>query len=281
MKKTGFTIAFKIEVSHSYFKNNICTCLQFELSAATKKIFDRFGCIIRNKINGFDFYVNATDDLAALFTYIKNVTAQDYFEFDIKNKNPSFNLFTELPADWVGQLTYDSSSGENNVAKDTVELKESLSINSGIASFGKLLIYFDDIIKYQNDKKYTQFNIAYKARATQWQYFIINRNAVVLDNPAIVGKVAVDFDTPEIVVTETGQQAILFSSGNNLIPLSEVPVYMFDLVNNSKTNNSSTTKKSTAAKIIFKGLPNPDPDKIGIIKGDIKNEFSSPMYVYV
>jgi hypothetical protein len=280
MIKTGFTIAFKIEVSHSYFKNNICTCLQFELSAATKKIFDRFGCIIRNKINGFDFYVNATNDLAALLTYIKTVTGQDHFEFDIKNKNPSFNLFTELPANWVGQLTYDSNSDGNNIAKDTVQLKESLSVNSGIASFGKLTIHFDDIIKYQNTNNYTQFTIEYKARATQWQYFIINRNAVVLDNPAIVGKVAVDFDMPEIVITETGQQAILFSSGNNLIPLSEVPVYMFDLVNNAKANNGAI-QKSKAAKIVYKGLPNPDPDKIGVVKGNITNEFSSPMYVYV
>jgi hypothetical protein len=56
---------------------------------------------------------------------------------------------------------------------------------------------------------------------------------------------------------------------------------MFDLVNNTNTNNNSAPKKNTAAKIIYKGLPNPDPDKIGFVKGNIKNEFSSPMYVYI
>ena len=281
MIRNAFTIVFKIEVLHSYFENNICTCMQFELSAATKKIFDRFGCVIRNKTNGFDFYINTTEGLGALFTYIKKVTTQDYFEFDIKNKNASFNLFTALPVNRLGQLLYDSSSTNNRYQNNSLQLKESLSDNKDIANFGKLTIYFDDIIKYQNDEKYTQFNIEYKARATLWQYFIINKSNVVLDNPAITGKQTVDFEAPKNIVTETGQQAILFSSGNNLIPLSEVPVYMFDLVNNTNTNNNSAPKKNTAAKIIYKGLPNPDPDKIGFVKGNIKNEFSSPMYVYI
>jgi len=58
---------------------------------------------------------------------------------------------------------------------------------------------------------------------------------------------------------------MLFSSGTNLLPLSEIPKYKFDLVNNSAAGDLSATKKLSTGKVVFKGLPNPDPGNTGII----------------
>jgi hypothetical protein len=98
-----------------------------------------------------------------------------------------------------------------------------------------------------------------------------------LGNPNIAGKTNISFGGPENVTIDNGQQAMLFTS-DNLIPLSEVPVHRFNLVNNS---DNSANQKVSPGKLIFKGLPNPDPVRIGIDMAGKDTRVVSPMYVYV
>ncbi len=77
---------------------------------------------------------------------------------------------------------------------------------------------------------------------------------------------------------ETGQQAILFTSGENLLPLAEIPEYRFNLVN---TPVAKSGQAPLPPQVVFKGLPNPDPVRIGTVATGEVTRVISPMYVYV
>lgn len=264
-------MVLSVNVHHTYFENNICNCLQFYPDAATDKILNRFSFSIGLNTNGFDLYTNSRVSLIDLFTYIGKTTQQSFFQFTIKAADPEFVFFTELPINWCGEIVYQSSDDSNVYHDDTLNICGVLS-NQASTSLGKLIIYFDDVLKYQNTKDISKFKIEYKARATQWQYFIINTNLVGLIDPVITGKTGIRFEGPETVTIETGQQALLFSSGKNLIPLSNTVQYKFDLLSHTSVNQ-------TATRVIFKSLPNPAPKRIGAVVN--KNQVSSPMYIYI
>jgi len=280
MIRSNFKIVFKIDVYHSYFEQSICNCLQFTPGVATGELLKRFDFKIRSKINGFDFYINPPKELTAFLKYITETTGQTYFDFSIDTNNPKFKYFTEMPINQCGQLLYDSHADINSYDQNTVRLNESFSQARGKSNLGSLIVRFEDIIKLQVDNNYVQFCINYKARSTQWQYYFINKSSVQLSNPAVTSKTGVYFSNPSNVVIESGQQAILFSSGSNLIPLSQVPKHKFDLVNNPIITGTETSKQSAAVKTIFKGLPTPDPVRIGL-NGNNEDLLSSPMYVYI
>lgn len=280
--QTTFKIAFSLAVTHTYFVRGICNCLQFIPDAGTQMLLKRFGFTIRNKIDGFDLYSNSTTELSALLSHVSKVTGKNAFGFKIQTNNPSFNCFTDLPVSWRGQLLYNSQSIVNVSASNIVQLKETQSSDADNTCIGSLNVQFDDLLMYSSTSGFAQFQISYKARSTQWQYYIIYKSAVALGNPAVVGKSGINFSPPSDVTIDSGQQAMLFTSGNNLIPLSEVPQYQFDLVNNPASNgDESSGGKNTSVKIILKGLPNPDPTRMGMVSIDNQQQVSSPMYVYI
>ena len=272
MIRSNFQPLFKITVSHSYFEQGICQCLWFKEGKATADLSKRFGLKRRDTINGLEFYADTQATIRAFLNYISSTTKATYFDFDLETTDDAFRTFTESPLGWLGQFVYDSQNESNTNDRGITQLNAELSPDFNAKSVGSLKIYFSDIIK----QGFAQFAISYMARATQWQYFIINRSAVKLDNPAISGKNEVKFDGPETVTMDNGQKAILFTSGSNLLPLSKVSGLRFDLVNNSVQADS----QKSSSKIIFKGLPSPDPIRIGTVQGQ-SNQLASPMYVYI
>ena len=273
MTRSNYQPVFKLSVSHSYFERNICKCLRFIPGAATQTFIKRFGLAKNDFVNGFSFYYNSTTALPDFLNYLGTVTGCNYFDFDIETTESSFDFFTQLPSNWLGSITYDSQDSANTISNSIVQLNPVLSSGINTKNIGTLTVHFSDIIGQPPGER-LQFSINYTARATQWQYFVINRSALDLNAPAIAGKIPVSFDGPQNVTIENGQQALLFTSGDTLLPLSEVPRYKFDLVTSSGFNRSTT-------KTIFKGLPNPSPSRIGSIVTRGDNQAISPMYIYI
>lgn len=267
MMQSNYQLAFGVEVLHTYFDKQICRCLQFTPSPVTDNVMKKFDCRMRHKVNGFDLYINSKQPLLNLLNYVTQVTDQTFFEFKMTTNDPYFISFTDLPAGWLGTIMYDSGDAKNSKDGNVVQLNAQLTNNDAHLQLGSLKIQFDDIVNGA-----PQFRISFNARSTQWQYFIVNKNAVVFDAPAI-GKSEFSFNAPQQVTIDNGEEATLFSSGDNLIPLSEIPKYKFDLINNISGRSSP--------KILFKGLPNPDVKKIGIVSVKGQKQFSSPMYIYL
>jgi len=273
----GYQSLFGLEVFHSYFQQNICRCLEFNAEADTVKLMKRFRFVIRRKVNGFGLYSDSEQSAEQQFNYIQQATGLDSFSFEIRTTDPDFNFFTELPPDWVGQMNYDSNNA--SLTDGRVQLNEEPDGTTGDAYIGRIILRFDDILRFSDQTGYPTFAISYQARATQWQYFVINRSSVPLNEPSISGKGDITFDGPQNVVTAAGEAALLFSSGANLLPLSEQVIYKFDLVN-LPSSTDGTSGKPLTPRVIIKGLPNPAPQWIGTVKDDT-SQLSSPMYVYL
>jgi hypothetical protein len=279
MIENKFNIVFSMQVLHSYFKEGICNSLLFTPAPATEKLIKRYGFKIRQKINGFDFYTNASSSITDFLTHIQQTTGDTFFEFEIHNTNPNFNIFTELPVNWMGQIQYDTHTRVATTGA-IIQLQAIFESKNAPPPFGNLKIQFDNLLALQTSNQLSQFEIQYHARATQWQYYIINTSAIPLENPMVKGKSDIQFVGPTNITIQTGQEALLFSSGEQFIPMSEIPTYKFDLIN---TINSQTTtiKNATTSKTIFKGLPNPNPGRIGTVEVNGEKKVTSPMYVYV
>ena len=278
MIQSNYIKLFTTAVYHTYFDNNKCNCLHFIPNNKTEKILKKFGFRINTVSNGFDLFSSTTSTLSNLLDYISKTSTQDHFEFNIKCSNPNFILFTALPVNWLGEITYASQDNKNQINNGTVTLNPTLETKTMAPFFGNLKIYFEDILKNQNSTS-LQFEINFKARATQWQYYFINKNDIPLPNPAITEKENIQFDGPQQVTLQTGEKALLFTSNNTHILLSEKPRYKFDLINKNTANESGQT--NSKSKVIIKGLPVPDVSQIGIVENSKDNQVSSPMYIYL
>ncbi|KRD10401.1 hypothetical protein ASE21_11900 [Flavobacterium sp. Root901] len=270
---------FSLMAYHTFFDNQKCNCLHFKPNKITENILLKFGFKIDSVSNGFELFGSTQTSLPDLLDYISKTTFQDYFEFEIKCSNPSFNLFTEMPIQWLGQITYSSQDSKNQSANGIISLNQTLETKTISPHFGSVKIYFDDLQKNLYSNTPIQYKINFEARATQWQYYFINRNAVPLNNPSITEKGAIQFEGPQQVTIQTGEEALLFTSSSANIPLSEKPKYKFDLINKSDT--SELNQNSSKGKIIFKGLPVPDVSRIGILNTDEKSQVTSPIYIYL
>jgi hypothetical protein len=278
MIQSNFIKIFGTAVYHTFFDNGKCNCLHFVPNHKTDKILKKLGFKMNPISNGFDLFSNTTTSLSDILDYISKTTQQNYFEFDIRCSNPNFILFTALSINWIGAIKYSSQDPKNQNNNGIIILNQTLETKIMPSFFGHLKIYFDDLIKNQNNVDPLHFEIKFTARATQWQYYFINKNAIQLDNPSITEKENIQFDGPEKVTIPTGESALLFTSNKTYIPLSEKPVYKFDLINKSISNQSN---QHTKGKIIIKGLPVPDVSRIGIIKNNNQNHVASPMYIYL
>lgn len=279
--QSNFTILFSLQVKHTYFVNGVCNCLEFTPAADTDSILKRFGFITKQQPAGFALYASSGSSITSLLGYIQQVTGQDAFVFNIATANPLFALFTELPVNDLGCLLYNSSSPNNTAIADGLQLAATQTAATCTTGFGCITICFADILKAFDEKKVVSFTILYYARSTQWQYYIINKSAVRMDNPSITGKDSIAFTGPDKVMLENGEPALLFSSGNTLLPLSNVPKYVFGLANAPIIINGGGVKKTGVAQTVFKGLPNPDPSRVGTVIIDGGSKVSSPMYVYI
>lgn len=247
---------FQLDVFHSYFQKGICSCLEFKQEIETASLLNRFGLVIRNHSNGIGLYADGHQSLERLLGDIEGATGQHSFRFGIRSNNPYFKVITELPPNWEGQFLYDSNN--SSLLDHKVNLNQQLSVNDGTLCMGKVTVHFADILKFSDQNEFANFCIQYQARATQWQYFIINRSSFPLNAPSILGKDSFYFEEPKHVITVNGEAALLFSSGNNLIPLSEIPIHQFDLVDYPVSSDNG----NIPPRIIIRGLPTPNPEQI-------------------
>jgi hypothetical protein len=281
MTTDSYSKIFSLEVLHSFFEKKICDCLLFEPAEITDKVMKRFGFIVRKKMNGFSVYCNTSQLLPFFFDYIKKATFENSFDFVIKTNDESFFLFTELPPGPEGQIDYSSEKISGIDAAGVVVLQPAYSqTKKGVV--GNIRFCFDDILTYKKDKDATAFRIEFQSRSTQWQYYIVNKSSVHVENPAINGKLNISFDGPVNVNIPSGETAMLFTSANELLPLSAKPQFQLDLVNNKIVEGENERAGPLSArKILFKGLPWPDPGRIGLTELNGRQIFSSPMYIYL
>ncbi|MBT8271115.1 MAG: hypothetical protein KJO25_03625, partial [Bacteroidia bacterium] len=140
----------------------------------------------------------------------------------------------------MGHYQFDSSS---IVPQDRSNLLESSFIETSEESrAANIKIRFKDILDLPGlESDGLKFHIKFKARASQWKYYIIPGSRIRLNNPHIKTDSSITFEPAQKVQLTNGENAFLISSGDLLIALSELPVNRFTLVD---TLNSDATVAS-------------------------------------
>ncbi|RYU91642.1 hypothetical protein EWM62_06800 [Mucilaginibacter terrigena] len=275
--KINYNIFFDLMVGHNYYESGWCECLTFQPDPETKQLFKRYQIGISSVAGGFRLYTFGRS-ITALQKSLTDISSRGYFQLNIICNDASFYNFTELPIDWAGSIEYNIGNTSGQAANGSIILGPTLIPRQQYNYAGKILLNFEDFPSLEEQPR---FCIEYTPRATQWQYYVINQSAVELSSPVIEDKQKNTFDGPQQVMTELGQTAMLFSSGDRLLPLSNWPKYKFNLLNRLPPKSQGTVTAATTAKIVFKGLPNPNPDFVSPVLVNNRQQLSSPMYVYL
>ncbi|HYG51032.1 MAG TPA: hypothetical protein VD905_09010 [Flavobacteriales bacterium] len=272
MKPTGINKLFGVRISHSYFQKGACTCLAFKPTASTLELLKTYTFKINNLSNGFDFYCNNVKTLSIYLNAITRSTGISSFDFDLESEDDNFYNYTDLPVDKLMQLDFSTSMAGNKNTGQTIELNPGLAEVSCMSGVGKLKVFFVDLLHFITPTTTPVFSISLAARNTQWQYYVVPKSITNAQNLQIQSKSEIEFDGPVNAITPNGEKAVLFTTGSTFLPLSEKSVYRFDLVQ---------TVNKNPGKILFKGLPVPDPKRIQIATQGESRQIFSPMYVYI
>lgn len=273
MYSSSFNKMFSLDVMHTYFENNICKGLLYIASKETEDIIKRFSLRLKVTGTGFEFYMDAKNTIENLLNYITLATGEDSFNFNITVTNQQFYHYTNLPVNKIGVIEFSSSSGVT-INKEKL-LTPSFKKKQEVNILFKVAIKFEDLVKLDQKKELANYKIQFEARETQWKYFVVNNNKQNLGSLSIKGKSDEQFSGPFDVVLQNGQKAQEFSLEEQLLPLSEVPKYQFNLVSVTKKNGVDRKK------IVCKGLPTPNPNTIKIMGSELNSVVASLMYVYI
>lgn len=273
MGMSNYKLVCKLSVEHSYYKNNTCAGLQFIPAATTAAVLKQYRFKMVTKENGFQLYADTAFTAISILEYLQNIHGHTTFMFHIKNTAAEFINVTDWPLNWKGRFVFDNSSVLNAMSDKVVLLTP--AFEQAISTEGILLLQLKNIVEMLKSGV-ADYAIYFTARATQWQYYVVNRRNVHFTNLVIKDKTGIRFSAPEEVIIPSGEKALFFSSNETLLPLSNVAAYCFDLLNENLTHTNGA-----AAKPIYKGLPNPDPLAMDTVIINGKEEASSPMYVYL
>ena len=262
--QSNYIKVFSLDLTHSYFKNNIDAIFTLTPSTATQTLIDQYNFkLIQNK-NSFQFYANTNNSISDLLNYISQTIDTNSFTFDITINNSEFYLFTELPINFIGKLMYSSNDSLNKIEGETIILQQRLTQEAIQGNAGSIKLLFSDL---QNITP-TNFKISFEARATIWQYYIINKSRLNIDNLQIRSNSNIQFSESKKVTLPNDEEALVFTS-KSLITLSNTPQHKFDLITGSNE------------KTIFSGLPIPNPAQLMSSQNQEDLKLYSPIYVYI
>ncbi|WP_417873685.1 hypothetical protein [Xanthomarina gelatinilytica] len=264
---------FSLDVMHTYFENNACKGLLYVASKETENIIKRFSLKLKVTDRGFEFYMDTKNTIEEFLNYITLATGEDSFNFNVTTTNQQFYHYTNLPVNEIGVIKFSSSSVV--ISNEGEELIPNFTKKQETDVLFKVAINFQDLIKLDKNKELVNYKIQFEARKTQWKYFIVNNSNQNLGKLSIKGTSEEQFEGPFEIVLQNGQKAQEFSLEAQLLPLSEVPKYQFNLVSSIKKNGVDRTR------VVCKGLPTPNPNTIKIMGSKLNSVVASLMYVYI
>ena len=242
---------FSLTTNHSYFSDKICKGIIFNPTEETKRFMVHFGLISKFTNNSFTIFADTTIDLNQKINW-ENINKGTFLQFNITFTDSNFFLYTDLKANQYGYATY-SANSNLNIKRD--EITELTALPN--ATNNCVQISLSSLLEAAEKKCESKFEINFFARSTQWRYFLINKSNIDINDLAIRNK-AIAFTGPVEVILEYGEKALLFSSGDSLIPLTEKPNLQFSLVSKKSTIIKSLPTVNLPTGSFVRGVPKPD-----------------------
>lgn len=260
---SNYTKVFSISIYHTYFNNQINTLI-LNPNEETKRLIHSYGLKLMKSENSFQFYDQSDNGFNQLLEHIKQANNIDAFKFDIISSDSNFYNYTELPIGFNGIVLFSSSNSETLNENDTIVLQPQFIENFNPQKIGEVHLKFSDLIS-ENPISY---EIKFKARSTYWQYYIFNRSEIKTENLHIDSHSNIEFSIPKKALLNDNEAQVLTSK--TLIPLHKTQTQKFDLINNENEQ-----------KLLFTGLPTPNPNQIKISKNNGETTIYSPIYIYL
>ncbi|WP_299767685.1 hypothetical protein [uncultured Dokdonia sp.] len=263
------SLLFSITITHTYYEGGICKELQYKPSVATQNLLNKYNVHIHKTTTGFSLYASIDNNIKDFLNTIKTTEVETSFSFEVVSLNPSFTAYTLYPNSEIGYLSFTIPTNG-----DTTTLERTFVPDVTSTISFKITIDFDAIIRFRESGNSPNYTVTFESRKTQWRYYIITNSRQQFEKLSIQSNSDIQFEGPTETMLQNGQNALMFSSGSLLLPLTEIPEYSFDLL-------SISENPGTPDKVIFKGLPIASPNnlKINTERGTI--HVVSPLYVYI
>lgn len=274
-------LLFQIQFLHSYFCNGVFQNCEVVADGCTKNIIDRYRLLARMSDGVFGLYATCQVGAVALLEYLVDQLRGEPLRFLLATNVEKFVSITEFSLDWLGQVSLSSRSAiQEKIGDDTnFQLKSELSIRSISQPnvIGVISIHLDDLLAVGGNN--IRYIVEFKARATHWVYYLINRSQTKLNSPIIRNKDNYFFEGPEPVVLSNGEKCLSFNSGATLFPLEQVPSKIFDLVD--RLPASMHTEFQPIEHCLIQGLPTPNEGQFSVRQNDTNQYICSVMYIYL
>lgn len=267
----NYTVQFQellsISIFHSYYSHNKCGDFSFEMSKETSQVLGEYGIVSKKESNKIILIIDSNKDFNH-FCYggALNLT------FYLKNKNPQFLHFTDLPFISNQQIEFEHIPGREllhttkavpieicHVSENVgIICKVSLSINKENELFGLDSAQRNDLLPIRH-------TIQFKERNVYWKYFIYGPSRYMEEADYLCiyeknQKNSITFISKGMVKLPNGKDGLLFISENS-IPLKERPTKILGLYLNKNKNTENQ---------LIKSLPCPDPTSVHYDKKEEK-----------
>lgn len=261
---------FSIKVFHEFYHDGFFDDIQITPDSVLATLLDRFGVLQHSDYKGVALYIPSDKDPIAVIAQIKQVLEDPYFVFALRTLDPLvYSCTAEFPIQEQLQMHH---SNTFRVPQDgQFVLNNDTNAITSESTFGKVVISLDQLNNDLSGHNPLSYHVKYTARKTIWKYYFINRSNMDLSGLAIeTSNPDISFSGPRTDAIPNGEEAMSFTS-NVPIALREIPNHQFNL---SAINNN-------ARKIVFRGLPAPNPKQMSIEQQQGQQVLVSPMYVYV
>ncbi|WP_248798692.1 hypothetical protein [Pseudomonas sp. MWU13-2105] len=247
---------FQIEFRHDYFADGKLAEFQLVADGPTAQLLDRYQLVARLQNGLFGLLGDRVN--ADFIAYLRDQAPAGQLTFLLCCDPRRFFFITDLPLDWLGALWLSSSEGEKNPSG---QIEISPTPGERWAGRGDVVavirLDLDDLLARGVDAYYL---VDFKARELAWQYYLVNRSEVILQNPVIVAENGQRFEGPESFQLPSGEQALSFSCADQRFPLRQVPKIVFDLVDRL----ALSSEEQLVEHCYIKGLPTPGQAQWGL-----------------
>ena len=272
------SLLFQIEFRHDYYSDGRFQDITVTADKDTQTLIDRYQLITRLENSVFSCYATNNSPPGDFLRYLSELYHNKPFIFHLNSSMRDFNIITDLPLDWSGQIILNNDNVVKD-EKDNIELKQVLSTRM-VHDDNRISVIrlFPGEIFSGNDGN-NKYLVKFVSRKTRWQYFVINRSQIKLNQPEITNENNVVFFRRDNALTPTGENALRFDSGDFVFPIRQAPVEQFDLVDSIETSSGENAQR--IENVLIKGLPTPKNNQINVAAVKGEQRVYSDVYVYL
>lgn len=263
---TQYELWCSLEISHSYYRDNICRNLNLVPDQNTVSRLQRYGLRwFQSAANEWQLWCPAQLDLADFISG----NPSNKLVFKGVSSDPNFIQFTQFPVDQLGYYEF-STEGLQQITKSKINIPGKFNSKASISNSVAIIDLDLGVIK----SKPTQYLISFEARKTRWQYYVIKQEQFLKGSLRLQGESANLFTGPELTKSLNDLDAECFDSTTNLLALQELGAIELSLLIQKEG------RQSTTSQLLVEYLPNPNPGSLSSAQ-DGGTELISAMYIYV